>query len=207
MSRFTVSCKKGQGLAIGQLLRQVAFNVNPSWRPVGYNISLGSNTLYSSPAILPDMVTFMKNLTDLQFTISESLSGDILVKTFPITNGKLMVSQLSDSDIQCVSDEKQLLGVLDNSDVTVTLIFRKGYGVYSREDNADFIAEHGYTGAGMKAMQSNHSLVSSFAFRVSETGFDTEDLIMDVVCKNKDEKTTLQSTVNVAIQTLSAIQL
>lgn len=206
MKEFNISCLKGQGQALGFFLRKMSYAYCPSWRPIAYNVNNIQNVLYGDNVIVPDMVTFMKKLTDLQFQVESNYEDEFLIETYS-ANGSFSSEDFNvgSHSIKCVSPSIQLLASVENAPIQITIIYRKSFGVHTSEDNLNFLLSKKVTqfSDGFKTMLSNHSEVQAFVFDVEETGFDTENLNIKISCKNNDEQAVLKESINCALETLA----
>lgn len=197
-----ITCKKGQGNALGYFLRQLVLTSVKCWRPIAFVIeNRKTNTLYSEGDIIEDMLEVQKNLADLIYVGDDSL--DFVEETYTF-KGKLTSDDLANgSVVKAISkDRKDIITCSNDSPVSVKVFFRNTAGVCSMDDNFNFIEEHQQVTSDTNVLNSLHSIVKKFAFSVSEKANNTEEVNINMESLTSDEKSILIQCIEESISTL-----
>ena len=205
MQTFKVVCRKGQGEALGNLLRDIAYSYIPCWRPIAYSIDKKvSNILYSEDTILQDMIEFSCNLATLNFKVKQEINTDFVVEHYTFKSHLTSDDLKKGSVIECISEES--VGLLDSvkeEPITITIYYRKAFGVLPVSENISFLRGKGESRKEVKVMSSNHTVLKSFAYKVEDYSLDEEELEMRISTKSIDEKELLNLSIDTCIKTLS----
>lgn len=204
---MVLTCKKGQGNAIGYFLRQLVLTSVECWRPIAFIIeNRKTNTLYSEGDIVEDMLEVQKNLSDLVY-ICDDDSIDFVEETYTFENvltsndlakGSIVKAKIKDNE------NKNIITCTNSSEVQIKIIFRKTAGVCSMDDNFNFIEEHHTVTPDTNVLNSLHSIVKRFAFSVQEKA-NKEEIDISMESLVSDEKDILVKCISEAKTILGSI--
>ncbi|GAA0101680.1 hypothetical protein UT300012_23950 [Paraclostridium bifermentans] len=177
---ITLECNKGEGEILGNLLRKYALNRLPSWRPIAFKLETDdSNILSAGDEIVESMVEFRQNLSELEFEVNAPEETDLTSIEVEL-NGRLMSDDLKSSGVTCKTLGVPLLTALNSRSTPVKIYLRKETGTSSSGDNLTFLQERGVYSDDSKItfIPSIHSLVTQFGFKVEQSNFDKEKLVL-----------------------------
>lgn len=199
MSEYKFECEKGEGRALGQLIRQIVFKTSPSWRPVGFSIDGDTTILSSSEVFMQDMVEFTNNLC---MVIYDGSNEEFAVERFKV-NGNFGTSEFNaqSSVIKCLS-EKDTLITTSKVSAEITVYFRYTNGNYSLQDNKTFLDSKIGGGANAITIPSVHCPVNQLTFLVKEIDLTREELTIKVSDELVDSKKILEDAVSKCIDKL-----
>lgn len=205
-NEISVICKKGQGIALGQLLRQLAYSSIVCWRPIAFSIDRKvTSILHSEGDVVQDMVEFSQNLASLQFVGDENSTNDLEIQEYKF-NGTLTSNALANGGkIKCITPDVTVLSVLNNAEASVTIYFRRAYGVQTINQNASFLAERDFVGRDIKVISSTHTILSSFVSEVTEHSLDEDRLTIKMTSKSRDCKEILKESIQLAVESLNTL--
>lgn len=205
---MVLTCKKGQGNAIGYFLRQLVLTSVECWRPVAFIIeNRKTNILYSEGDIVEDMLEVQKNLADLVYVCDDD-SIDFFEETYTFTNA-LTVNDLANGSVVKAqlngNDNKNVITCTNSSEVQMKIIFRKTAGVCSMDDNFNFIEQHHSVTSDTNVLNSIHSIVKRFAFSIQEKANNTEEINITMESLIPNEKGILIQCIEEAKEILSSM--
>lgn len=201
---FSVVCKKGQGNAIGNMLRTLAYTRIPCWRPIAYSIDRKvTNTLHSEDTILQDMLEFSSNLSKLNFICKQETGSDYIVEHYNF-NGSFTSSDIQrGSLIGCDLPNIPLLNSIKNETVGISIYYRKAYGVHTVDSNLNFLSSKGESRREIKTMSSSHTVLKTFYYDVEDKNLDEEVLNITISSDAIEEKELLRESAKASLETIS----
>lgn len=202
----TTICKKGQGNSLGTLLRQIAYNTIPCWRPIGYEIDgKDVSILHTDGDVVQDMVEFAYNLSELQFNEAHEIRNDFIKQKYEF-KGCLNSSNMSEGqDLICTIPNKDILDVIGNKSLILIVYFRKTAGMKDIDDNVNFLESKGVSVDAIKVMTSTHSVIKAFTMGVEESSLDEEILTLNVTSKTGDTRAIIRESAKEAMTSLNRL--
>lgn len=178
---ITLECNRGEGEILGNLLRKFALCRFPSWAPIAFKLATDdSNILSAGDEIVESMVEFRQNLSELEFAVSNTDENCELVNIEISFKGRLMSDDLKGDGVACKTLGVPLLTSLTGREISLVVYFRKETGTSSSTDNLTFLQERGvfHDDSNIIFISSSHCLVSQFGFKVEQSTFDKEKLVL-----------------------------
>lgn len=173
-------CKKGQARMLGHLLRTLTVASSPSWRPIAIDLDKpGTNVLHSSGDVIQSMLDVRQAFAGLQFDIVGDTTSDIVIETYRFS-GVLMSDDLNTNRVKCLTPGVNIINMLNDSEVTIKVYFRKAYGSCDLEENQNAIqkGEQINTLGNINVIASVHTENDQFTYVVEDNSLDTEKLIV-----------------------------
>ena len=150
------------------------------------------------------MIEFSCNLATLNFKVKQEINTDFVVEHYTFKSHLTSDDLKKGSVIECISEES--VGLLDSvkeEPITITIYYRKAFGVIPVSENISFLRGKGESRKEVKVMSSNHTVLKSFAYKVEDYSLDEEELEMRISTKSIDEKELLNLSIDTCIKTLS----
>lgn len=200
-----VRCKKGEGTAVGQFMRQLALTRLTSWRPIGFRLCKdNTNVLHSSGDIIPSMIDLANSLSLMKY-VSDREDGTAIEETYTFTK-VLNSDDMQGNSIKCITKGKQVLNSISNDSIILKVYFRYGYGKYNTSQNLAYLQSTGKYRTDVKVMPSMHSPIDAFTFRTDEVNLDEEDLIFKICANTHNELELLKKVTDIGISRLNDIK-
>lgn len=201
---FSVVCKKGQGNAIGNMLRTLAYTRIPCWRPIAYSIDKKvTNILHSEDTILQDMLEFSSNLSKLNFSCTKEIGSDYVVEHYNFVEEFTSSHIQKGSYITCDQADMPLLNSIKHETVGISIYYRKAHGVHTVDDNLNFLSSKGESRREIKTMSSSHTVLKTFYYDVTDKNLDEEILNITISSDTIEEKELLFESAKASLTTLT----
>ena len=202
----TTVCKKGQGNSLGTLMRQIAYNTIPCWRPIGYEIEgKDVSLLHADGTVVQDMVEFAYNLGELQFSEAVEIRDDFIKQKYTFKRCLNSDSMSKEQKLSCTTPNKDILDILGDSSLTIVIYFRKTSGMQDVEHNVNFLESKGENVDAIKVMASTHSVIKAFTIKVEEKSLDEETLTLNVTSKTEDTRAIIKQSAKEAVASLNGL--
>lgn len=166
-----VTTKRGFGESLLNTVRQVTMTQIPVVRPVAFKVGSTSNVITINDKVVEDMVTFISNVSALQFRAAREFDT---TKVTGVCHSTLRASDLfSGTDVECLGSDTELLHSL--ADVPVEVVFRKCAGVHSAEENTEALESTGFATEAFVVTNSRHCNVEQFGIKKLHGQYDRTD--------------------------------
>lgn len=169
--------RRGASLFLVNFIRQVALTQLSCTKLIAYAVGVNSTVVATNDnSILEDMIEFGVNLSSYVYDIGESEYQKVEL-TF---QDVLKLSDIENASGIKVSNPDNLSGELLHSlkgETTVTLYFRKFFGVVSEDDNKLFLEKQGVDLTNISVVNARFCKVKSVTFGEVVTLNDQEESI------------------------------
>lgn len=203
--KISIPLCSGEGITIGNSLRQIALTRTKSIRPIAYSFDIPNNILYSESYILEDMIEFATNLASLTFKPSSDRSDDLIVEQYTFAR-ELYSEKLSSNKIIVKQTGVKLLTSLEDKTILLKVYYLNSSGERTDKDNREYLANSGLMIPGLKILASRHSDLDIFTFDVQRKNKDEETLLLHVKSKVEDEASIILSSIALLRNSLDKIE-
>lgn len=189
MRTFQTVVRKGVAEPVSATLRQIALQLVDSWKPIGFSMNVDFN-LMSAPVIVEDTYRVISNLSDLVYVPKDNIGQtDMIIETIKFT-GQLFLggdgAQLTHFDVQ--RTEYPVITSLSQDVLELTIVYRKGTGMYTAEDNKEFVTQRVQNSTKFLCVASRHSDLTRFDYRITpKSGVDEILFTLDSKVGNEEE--------------------
>lgn len=185
--KIEVRLPKGNGLSIGNSLRQMAMSRLPAWRPIAISLNRKLNILHATDEIVEDVYSIMSAVTSLKYTQKKEISGDFIKERFSFV-GSLRTSGLVSENFDIAGEDQSLITSLDDREVSLTIVYRFARGDMDQLSNSEFLKSQGERNEDYLVMNSRHTNVNNFSFDVLDLSLEDEKLLIDIQSDTEDER-------------------
>lgn len=194
--------KRGASLFLANFIRQVALTQLSSTKIIAYSVGSDSTVVATNDnMVLEDMIEFGVNLSSYTYDI-----GDTDYKKVEITfEDVLRVEDIAAAGVIVKNPEKQseeLLHALGGK-ISVTLFFRKSFGVISADDNKLFLENQGVNLTNISVINARFCSIKSVTFgEVTPVNDETEHIDIHLEAMDGSNEEELFSEIKEKIHTL-----
>lgn len=156
-----IAINKNYSTAVLNFIRCIGLTMTKEIRPIGFSVGTSSTVIEIGDNVEEDMTEFTNNVSSCKFR-SDS-EEELLVWTGTFN------SVLNSTDIKgdVVSlNNKELLHSLGPE--TVTIYFRNSNGMYTGDENREFLASQGVNLDRVMTISSRHSQIDNYTFKEVE---------------------------------------
>lgn len=197
---------KGTALPIGNALRHLAMSKLPAWRPIAIGLNRKFNTIHATSNIVEDTFRIASNFSKFQYSAKSDFSQSFLKERFSFTNS-FSKKDFTSEFFDVLGEEVPLITSLDNEPVELTILYRKGIGIYSSMDNSQFILDNGEIPENYFVMSSRHTEISRFTYNVSEDSSFTENLDILIESETRSGEDLLEEAVEALKQAVNGLEV
>lgn len=192
-----LTVKKTYGNAFLNLVRQLLLADTMEYRPIAFRVGDSSNVLMIDDSVEEDMTEFISKFCSGSFiATSDAEMAKVNVRCDKV----LKLSSIKTGELFFKGDDIEVLHSF--SPVEVQVIFRRGTGSYSSDENVEFLERNNINVDDYVCISSRHSLISKFAYTTTESK-DNITYNLDIVCKHGVHEDVLLSDVAARIKELS----
>lgn len=201
----------GEGVALGNSIRQIALSRTHSWRPIAYSLNIPTTLLHSSNQILEDMIEFSSSLTSLVFSLKQEVKDNYVVEHY-MFNETLNGSDLCKGVFEVNNKSKRLLTALSNEGTKgndsklLTVVYRLSDGFKDAQSNQEFLDSINFKDKNLKILASRHSDLDYFSFDVVSRDSSEEELILNFSSKLNNEEDIISETIKILSSGLEKIK-
>lgn len=192
---FNFKVRRGDGVVIGNILRQFLINYSPHWKIIGFSLDKSFTSLNAGAVIAEDIVRIITTLSQIQLTPKKELGGDFLYEDF-FFDSFLDESNLVSESFDFIGIKNSIVTVLDQSKTNLRLFYRKAQGACGNEDNLEFLKSNNVYDKNINVMSSHHFTEGVVYFNVSKHTLEREILKFTVESKNSDGKQLLLDSIS-----------
>lgn len=162
---MVLSLNKFTDMMYVNLVRQVCMCRIPTLRPIAFKVGEFSNVATIGTTVEEDMSEFISNVNSAVYMYSGS---DELVTVDVIADEELFISDLVKAPIQLVNGNRAALH--PHSPVNVRVVYRNAAGVYTSNENRDFLKKQKVDVDGLTIVNSRHCAVRKFQTKEKSRG-------------------------------------
>ncbi len=149
------------------LIRQIGMCRIPELRPIAVKVGLDSNVAQLGDGVEESTSEFISNLTSAVYGYA---GGEDLIAVQVDFSNSLLISDLARKGISIISaDYQEVLHSINRK--TVVVYFRYAYGMHTKDENSQFLIDHGVEMSGTVAFNSRHCPLKYFTQKeIGSTG-------------------------------------
>src|SRR5690606_36904309 len=120
---------------------------------------------------------------------------------------KLTSHGLNSEFFKLIGEDFPIITSLDSVPIELTILFRKGIGLYDSMSNSQFIMDKGEIPEDYFVMSSRHTDISSFTFQVSEDSSFLENLDVQVESQSRSGEELLEEAISALKNAVNSLEV